>query len=118
MELADLQAKIDEFGPAAFVTTVGDDGKPHVVSARVSFADGEVAAEVGKTTAANVGRGSTVTLLWPAPDGGAYCLIVDGAGSIGAGAASLTVEPVRAVLHRLASAPDAGPSCVTVLDRR
>lgn len=120
VELEDLAARLAEYGPVAFVVTVGDDARPHVVSAEVRLVDGALVADVGKTTAANVERHASATALWPALDGGEYCLIVDGMASAG-GAQSerrVAIDPTRAVLHRVAGAPDSVPSCVTVLDRR
>lgn len=118
VDLSDLEARLAEYGPVAFVTTVGAGGRPHVVSTRVELASGALVGGAGRTTSANVTANDAVTMLWPSPDGGAYCLIVDGAGTVsGEGAeARVTVQPSRAVLHRMAGAgDDAGPSCITVL---
>lgn len=120
VELAELQERVAEYGPVAFVVTVGEDGRPHVVSARVTFDGGAVVAGVGRTTSGNVERNATATVLWPAPDSGDHCLIVDGAGSVdGEGSVrNVVVSPTRAVLHRLPDAPETTPSCITVLDQR
>lgn len=40
MDLAGLEDRIAEFGPAAYLVTVGDDGCPHVVSVAVTVAPG------------------------------------------------------------------------------
>jgi len=120
VELADLQERLSEYGPIAFLITVGDTGSPHVVSVRVGWQDGHLVVGAGRTTAANATANPAVTAVWPAIGGGDYCLIVDGTGRI-EGAddeRQLRIEPVRAVLHRVASAGTDGPSCVTVLDQR
>ena len=117
MELADLAERVAEYGSLALVITVGDDSRPHVVSANVRMAGDRVEAEVGRTTTANAGANPDVSIVWAALDGGDYCLIVDGRASVGGGGA-VEVRPTRAVLHRLASATGDGPSCVTVLDQR
>jgi hypothetical protein len=120
VELADLGERVAEYGSVALVVSVGDDSKPHVVSSIVAFDGSTLATDVGKTTAANAARHPSVTLLWPAPGGGDYCLIVDGTATIESAEATnrLTLQPLRAVLHRVADAAGEGPSCVTVLDRR
>ena len=116
VELERLQERIDEYGAVAFVVTVGDDGRPHVVSSAVTFSDDAVTAGSGRTTSTNAGQHPDVTLVWPQRPGDDYCLIVDGIATVGDG--SISVAPVRAVLHRVAGAPEEKPSCVTVLDQR
>lgn len=120
VDLEGLWEQVQAFGPVAFVVTVGDDGRPHVVSARIDVAGDGLTCGVGRTTAANAARSGVATLLWPAPPGGDYALIVDGAAAVhdGPDGAQLAVAPVRAVLHRVAGAPAELPSCVTVVDRR
>jgi hypothetical protein len=120
VDLERLWEQVRAYGPAGFVVTVGDDGRPHVVSAHIEVAGGELAGTVGKTTAANVARSGSATLLWPAPPGGEYSLIVDGTAAVRDDPAGrqVAVTPVRAVLHRVAGAPAELPSCVTVVDRR
>lgn len=116
VELADLQQKVSEFGPVAFLVTTGDGARPHVVSVRVQLVERRLVAGVGRTTAANVAARPDVTVLWPAAEGEDYCLIVDG--RAGATASTLEIEPVRAVLHRVADAVGGGESCIPVVDRR
>ena len=118
--LEGLQERIDEYGPVGMIVSVGDDARPHVVSARIALDNGVLVADVGSTTATNATRNAAVSLVWPARPGDVYCLIVDGTASVddSSGTRRLAVEPVRGVLHRIAGAPDDNPSCVTVLDRR
>lgn len=114
VDLAGLTERIAEFGPAAFLVTVGDDG-PHVVS--VWVATGETALEMtaGRGTRANVAARPTVTLVWPAPPGGAYSLLVDGTARVLPGDdGTVTVEPAKGVLHRVADAAGSGPTCLPV----
>jgi hypothetical protein len=120
VDVAALQDRVRDLGPLAYVVTVSDGGNAHVVSANVGFAGDALVAAVGPTTAANAERTSRVTLLWPAPAGADYCLIVDGEARVDRSGDDqrLSVSPVRAVLHRLSGAPTDLPSCVTVLDRR
>ena len=112
-----LRARVEEFGPTAFLVTIGESARPHVVSVGVEWDTDRLVAGAGRTTSANVGRQPTVSLLWPAVAAGDYALIVDGAAAVEtrAGAAVVVIEPSRAVLHRVANATGEGPSCVTVL---
>jgi len=81
VDLSALAERVDEYGPIAYLVTVSAEGLPHVVSVTVGW-DGDehqhLVVGAGRHTAANVGDHPTVTLLWPAPPGGAYGLIVDG----------------------------------------
>jgi hypothetical protein len=113
VELGELRERLEEYGPIAFLVTTGDGGRPHVVSVSVSLDGERLVAGAGRTTSANVAATPTVSLLWPARDGGAYCLIVDGDAEVDGD--RVRVEPTRAVLHRLADAAGEGPSCITVL---
>ena len=112
-----LRARVEEFGSIAFLLTVGESARPHVVSVGVEWDADRLVAGAGRTTSANVGRRPTVSLLWAAPEAGEYALIVDGAAAIETRdeTAVVVIEPSRAVLHRVASATGQGPSCVTVL---
>lgn len=116
VDLEKLHERVAEYGPVAFLVTVGGDDRPHVVSVPVELDGAAVVAGAGSTTSANAGAHPSVSLVWPAAPGGDYCLIVDGPARVGDG--RLVVDPVRAVLHRIAGAPADLPSCVTILDRR
>ena len=116
VELEELRDRIEEHGPVAFAVTVGDDGRPHVVSVGMAMEGDAVVATCGRTTAANATRSPSVTLLWPARPGSDYCLIVDGTATVDGD--RLSVAPVRAVLHRVADAGGDGPTCIRVVDRR
>jgi hypothetical protein len=116
VELAELRDKVAEYGAVAFLVTVGADGAAHVVSTAVEMTGDAITAPAGRTTAANADRAGSITVLWPARPGERYCLIVDGTATVEDGA--VTVGPVRAVLHRVADAPDDGPTCVPIVDQR
>jgi hypothetical protein len=112
-----LREQIEQFGPVAFLVTVADDRRPHVVSVNVAWERDDLVAGTGKTTSANVTRQPSVSLVWPAPGTGDYGLIVDGKAEVrprGDGT-SVAITPSRAVLHRLAGADGEGPSCIAVL---
>jgi hypothetical protein len=113
VELGELQQRLEEYGPFAFLVTVGDEGRPHVVSVSVALDGGVLNAGAGRTTSGNIAANPTVSLVWPARPGDDYCLIVDGAAEVAGETAA--VDPTRAVLHRVAGAAGDGPSCITVL---
>jgi hypothetical protein len=108
-----LREQLDAYGPAAHLVTVGSGGRPHVVSVLVA-ADGELLrTTAGRTTTANAGANGSVTLVWAAPPGESYTLLVDGrAEPVGD---ELVVVPTRAVQHRVVTATGEGPSCITIV---
>jgi Pyridoxamine 5'-phosphate oxidase len=142
VDLQALRNRVGDFGSRAFLVTVGDDGRPHVVSVHVDT-DGELlVVAAGRRTSANVAARPAVTLLWPAPtsvgvmvdatDTGCdrtpdsadfvaldeYGLIVDGAGElVDSDPPAVAIRPTAAILHRLADTAGDGPSCVPVLPR-
>jgi hypothetical protein len=146
VDLQALRDRLGEFGSRAFLVTVGDDGRPHVVSVHVGVDGDRLVVAAGRRTSANVAARPDVTLLWSAPvgpggsiepgDAGCgdptdspgdlddYGLIVDGAGElVDADDADpplppvVAIRPTAAVLHRLADAAGGGPACVPVLPR-
>lgn len=119
VELSALRDRIVESGPAAFLITVRDGERPHVVSADVTWTEEHLVVPAGGRTATNVAEHPAVTLLWPAV-GRDYSLIVDGTGEVRDG--QVHVRPLRAVLHRsvLAGAPSGhedgdDPRCIPVI---
>lgn len=116
VDLAGLGERIDELGPAAYLVTVGEDGRPHVVSVQVDRDGERLTMPAGRTTCANVAARPVATLLWPAPPGGDYSLLVDGTPATGdaAGEGSVTIVPASAILHRVADASGSGPTCLPV----
>jgi hypothetical protein len=120
VELGDLARRIEEFGEVAYLVTVSAEGLPHTVSVRVGWDEADLIVGAGRRTAANVGHHPDVALLWPAPPGTGYSLIVDGRAVARAGedGPTLAIGPVAAVLHRTPEGDPAAPSCITVLPRR
>lgn len=116
--LDELEARVREFGPGAFLVSVNLEGAPHTTSVAPRWEDGRLVAGVGNRTAANTAAHPVVTLLFTSADAAAqYCLVVDGRASVDDAGPTVTVEPVAAVLHRLATATGDGPSCIKVLER-
>jgi hypothetical protein len=127
VDLDELQHEIGRFGPAAFLLSVRDDLRPHVVSVAPSWDGDALVVAIGRRSAANAADRPAVALLWPGPDAEGFGLIVDGEAAIeGAaddeGGAVLRVRPRKAVLHRARAAVEpgaAGSDCRPVLpDRR
>jgi hypothetical protein len=116
VELAALVEQIEAYGPLAHLITVSAEGLPHVVAVRVGRDEGELIVEAGKRTTANVEARPGVTVLWAAPPGTGYSLIVDGTARPQP-EATLRIAPAKAVLHRTPEGDAAAPSCITVLAR-
>jgi hypothetical protein len=98
-----LRVALEERGPAAYVLTVSDDGRPHAVHGAVRWVDGRIVVEVGPRRRLQPDRRR---------DRGTVATTGDGH--------RLVITPTKAVLHRPAPAPDPGAStcdadCVPVL---
>ena len=110
IELADLQAKTNEY-TWAYLLTVRPDATPHLVSLSPQW-DGEaLLLSVSAGTARNSTSGATVTLCYPPLDHDGYSLIVDGlasavegaVGSVPDGKHLIRFAASGAVLHRSAA---------------
>ena len=113
VSLEQLHARVAEFGERAYLTTVGSDGRAHVVSVRATVDGDRVLVRAGRTSTANVAVNPAVTLLWAAPADGPYCLILDGGATVLDGEEGETeIRPTRAVLHRVVGASPDLPSCI------
>ncbi len=112
----DLRGRIAKYGPIAYLVTVNAEERPHVVAVRVAW-DGEaVTTSAGSTTLANAEVRPHVTVVWAAPPGAGYSLIVDGVATTAG--AIVRISPTRAVLHRTPEGDPAAPNCVTILSRK
>jgi hypothetical protein len=108
----DLAAQIARHGPSAQLVTVTEDGRPHVVAVAVATADGGLSVPAGSHTRANVAAHPGVTLLWAAPAGSIYSLVVDGTATVEG--ETVVIRASSALLHRAAHAPDDTPRCLSV----
>jgi hypothetical protein len=82
----------------AYLLTVGDDARAHVVAVTATLAnDTLLVTDLGRRTQVNLAAHPSVTLVWPPADP-SDSLIVDGVGSMRDD--ELAVAPTRAVLHR------------------
>lgn len=113
MELDALRTRLDEFGEGAYLFTVGEDRRPHVVSVRVACDIDSLTMHAGRRTAANLAVLPDFTLLWPSPNDGDYSLIVDAVVTTPPDAeGAFAARPTSAVLHRLATASGTGATCI------
>jgi len=117
-----LEQHLVERGPRAHLVTVGTEGAPHVTSVLVSLGDDALVVPCGRTTSENAAARPAVTLLWSAPPGESYTLLVDGVATLDTALdtalanddPALSIRPTRAVLHRVADAPGEGPTCIRI----
>ena len=108
-----LRAALDERDGRAYVLTVSDDGRPHVVHGAIRWEGDTLAADVGGRSAANAAARPSVSLLCPVRSDGDYSLIVDGHAAVVSheNRQRLLVTPTKAVLHRPARTPDPSSAC-------
>jgi hypothetical protein len=108
-----LRAALEERGGRAYVLTVCDNGRPHVVHGVVRWEGDTLAAEVGRHSAANAVTRPSVSLLYPVRSAGDYSLIVDGSVAVAPhdDGPRLLITPTKAVLHRAAPAPGPSSAC-------
>lgn len=110
-----LRAAIEERGARAYVLTVSDGGRPHVVHGAVRWEGDTLVADVGERSAANAGARPSVSLLFPVRSDADYSLIVDGDAKLlsDEDGRRLRIAPTKAVLHRAARSPDPSSGCGT-----
>ena len=101
-----LREEAERFGPTAYLLTVGDAGRAHVVSAAWSWEGDELVFRVGRRTGSNAGARPLVSVLWPPREADGYNLIVDADARLlpaeGDDAPRVALRPTTAVLHRSA----------------
>jgi hypothetical protein len=78
VELEKLLEVSSGFGTAPMLLTTDADGRPRASAVSVTW-DGDVATvRAGHRSVANAAERSLVSLLWPAPAGERFALLVDG----------------------------------------
>lgn len=92
--------------PFCYILTVSDDGRPHAVAVSPELSGRHLEAEAGSRTRANASARPDVSLVFPPPQIDGYSLIIDGTARVDG--SSVSVTPLRAVLHR--PAPSRGPA--------
>lgn len=98
----DLAAATGEYG-WAYLLTVRDDLRPHIVAVTPQWDGDLLVMSVGRGTARNAAEHSSISLCYPPVVDGGYSLIVDGAAAVD-GESTVRFTPSGAVLHR--PAPD------------
>ncbi len=109
VEIADLRPAVADYG-WAYLLTVRDDHRPHIVAVTPTWDGDELVAAVGGGSARNAVARSQVSLCYPPTSADGYSLIVDGTASVAddEGAAVLRFAPATAVKHRPAPEGFAG----------
>jgi len=105
--LDQLRTEVAKYDGPPYLLTVSEDGRPHPVSVLVSWQDDELKLLGGTRSRANASARPDVTLLWPAREGGGFCLIVDGRASVEG--EEMTIRPISAILHRSHAASEDHP---------
>jgi len=114
----DLAAATGEYG-WAYLLTVRDDLRPHIVAVTPTWDAEQLVMDVGRGTARNAAARSTISLCYPPTVEGGYSLIVDGDARVD-GESTVRFVPTGAVLHRPApegftgSATGCGNDCEPV----
>jgi hypothetical protein len=115
IDLGELATTLEPYG-FAYLVTVGERGRAHVLAVTPVLTDGGLeVGGVGHHSQENAAARPDVTLVWPPLEPGGYSLLVDGAATVDG--TTITVVPAKATLHRPAPGADglrAGSDCVTV----
>ena len=104
----DLVAATGEYG-WAYLLTVRDDLRPHIVAVEPTWDGRQLVIAVGRGTARNAAARSSISLCYPPAEEGAYSLIVDGDATVD-GEDAVRFAPTGAVLHRPAAQGFGGSS--------
>lgn len=82
----------------AYLVTVGDDHRAHVMAIDPAYADGAFTIDnAGNSAKRNAAAHPAVTLIWPPGSPDQLSLLVDGHAQVDS---SIRVTPTSAVLHR------------------
>ena len=94
----DLAAATGEYG-WAYLLTVRDDLRPHIVAVTPTWEGDQLVMSVGRGTARNAAARTAISLCYPPAADGGYSLIVDGTAALD-GESTVRFAPSGAVLHR------------------
>jgi hypothetical protein len=78
VELERLLEVAGGFGTVPMLLTVDDDGRPRAAAVTVSWDGVHALVGAGRRSLANAAARPLVSLLWPAPPGERFALLVDG----------------------------------------
>ncbi len=93
----------------AYLLTVRDDLRPHVVAVTPVWEASRLAMDVGRGTSHNASERPAVTLCYPPVEPDGYSLIVDGTAEVDT-EGRIVFDPSGAVLHRPAPTGRSGSS--------
>jgi hypothetical protein len=113
VELEGLAAAIAERTAAPFLLTSDQQGRPHAVSAVLSWDGPCLVGGCGRSSGRNAALHPGVSLLWPPDEPGGYSLIVDADAEVEGDGDDrrIRLTPTHAVLHRPAANPEPGSDC-------
>jgi hypothetical protein len=100
VDLDELAAAIDAHGTDAYVITVGDDARVHLIHNRITIRDRVLVTTPGNSSRRNAAVNAAVVVLWPPRDATQLSLIVDGTAAVEGD--DLVITPTHAILHRRA----------------
>ncbi len=95
--LGELEAMLSKF-PWAYLVTVSDQGRAHVLAVPTELVDGHLRATVGRATRANATARPEITMVFPPCANDDHSLIVDGVATVADDLVWL--NPTTAMLHR------------------
>lgn len=78
VELAKLLEVAGGFGTVPMLLTVDPDGRPRAAAVSVTWDGVQARVRAGRKSVANASTRQLVSLLWPAPPGERFALLVDG----------------------------------------
>lgn len=111
-----LSEALSEYGPEAYLLTVGKDG-PHTTPVSVQLDGNVIGCNIGPSAAKNISSVPNVSLFWPPREPGGYAMFVNGLAkglqrSDGGAAAEITLT--KSVLHRSGPKPsDSNSDCAS-----
>lgn len=97
-----LKTALKEYGPNAYLITVGDDG-PHTSSVTVKLTGTVINCALGRSAQKNIIAQPNVSLFWPPLQSGGYGIIVNGTAELAKdsnGDAHATIAVTKSVFHR------------------
>lgn len=121
VELERVQDEAAQRSGLAYLLTVTDDGRPHIIAVSVGWDGTDLVMGAGRGSCRNAIARPSVSVLWPPDEPGGYSLIADGTATVapyddGEGG-TVTLSPTRAVLHRpgVGANPGCKADCVPLL---
>src|SRR4051794_6931290 len=78
VELSRLLSVAQDLGTTPMLLSVDGDGRPRAAAVSLTWTGGTARVRAGRRTVANAAARPLVGLLWPAPPGQRFALLVDG----------------------------------------